>query len=403
MVGRCDDGEYSAAVTLEDEARAELLALEAAGRLRTPRTLEGRQGTTAVVDGVEVTSFASNDYLGLAGDPRIAAAASAALAEVGVGAGASRLIIGNHRMHEQLERELAEWLHCGAARLFNTGYAANVSVLSALLGPDDIVFSDQLNHASIIDGCRLSRARVVVFPHRDSSALERELRAHPGGRRRLVVSETLFSMDGDIADVVALADLAKRHGAALMLDEAHALGVYGPEGRGVAATHEVDVDLLVGTLGKALGTFGAFVAASRAVCDLLWNRARPFVFSTGLPPAISAATCRALEIVRGTEGAGRREQVCSLARMLRTQLTAGGSLDAPIAPVIVGDDRATVALGVQLLEQRMLVAAVRPPTVPTGTSRLRISLSAGHRSEQVNELAALIRSNHHSDNKLLSL
>jgi 8-amino-7-oxononanoate synthase len=248
-------------MSLEDSARAELDELAAAHRLRTPRVVQRGQGPVIVLDGREVINLGSNDYLSLAADPRVGRAAQRAIEESGVGAGASRLIVGNHHAHALLESAVADWLRSGGVRLFNTGYAANVGVLSALLCGGDVVFSDELNHASIIDGCRLSHAEVVVFPHRDLGALEAALRTH-AGRRRLVVSESLFSMDGDVADVVGLAALAKRHDAALMLDEAHALGVMGPEGRGVAALAGVTPELLIGTFGKALGSFGAFAPAA---------------------------------------------------------------------------------------------------------------------------------------------
>jgi 8-amino-7-oxononanoate synthase len=378
-------------VTLDDDARAELAALEAAHLRRIPRVVDGRQGVLVVVDGVEVVSFASNDYLGLAGDPRLAAAAAASLDHDGVGAGASRLIIGNHRSHVALQAELADWMRCGGVQLFNTGYAANVGVLTALLRAGDVVFSDELNHASIIDGCRLSRAEVVVYPHNAMDVLDRLLRERTG-TRRIIVSESLFSMDGDLADIGALAALARRHDAALILDEAHALGAIGPEGRGMAATLGVVPDVVVGTFGKSLGTFGAFAATTPAISELLWNRARPLVFSTGLPPSITAATRAALEIVRGTDGAARRDRLARTARSFRAALpVAGGGPETAIAPVVVGDEARVMQIGAGLLEARFLVSTVRPPTVPAGTARLRISFSAGHSPEQVQQLATVMR------------
>ncbi|HEX7838199.1 MAG TPA: aminotransferase class I/II-fold pyridoxal phosphate-dependent enzyme, partial [Kofleriaceae bacterium] len=263
-------------MSLEDDVRGELRELAAAHRLRVPRVVDGMQGPLAVIDGREVVNFASNDYLGLAGDPRLVRAASAALEDGGAGVGSSRLIAGNHREHVLLEAAVADWLGCCGVRLFNSGYAANVGVLTALLRAGDVVFSDELNHASIIDGCRLSRAEIAVFPHRDTRALEAALDSRRG-RRRIVVSESLFSMDGDLADVATLAALCQRHAAALVLDEAQAVGVIGPEGRGLAALHGVVPDIVIGTFGKALGSFGAFAATSRAVADLLWNKARPLV------------------------------------------------------------------------------------------------------------------------------
>jgi 8-amino-7-oxononanoate synthase len=376
-------------VSFEDEVRTELRALEEAQLLRVPRVLEGRQGTKVVIDGVEVTSFASNDYLGLAGDPRLARAAASSLEEHGVGVGASRLIVGNHRAHVALEQAVADWLRCEGVTLFNTGFAANVGVLTSILRAGDVVFSDELNHASIIDGCRLARAEVCVVPHRDLEALERGLRER-AGRRRVVVSESVFSMDGDVADVRGLDELCRRHEAVFVLDEAHALGVLGPEGRGVAAANGVVPDIVIGTFGKALGTFGAFAASSRSVAQLFWNRARSLVFSTGFPPSIAAASRAAIEIVRGSDGQAKRAYVAALGARLRAKpLDVGG--DSAIAPVVIGDAQRTLAIAKQLLEAKLFVAAVRPPTVPRGTSRLRISVSAGHEGSEVDDLRSMLQ------------
>jgi 8-amino-7-oxononanoate synthase len=378
------------AVGLTDDALAELHELAARDRLRVPRVLDGVQGPIAVIDGREVVNFASNDYLGLAGDRRLARAGAAALETAGAGAGASRLIVGNHREHVALEAGLADWQRCGGVRLFNTGYAANVGVLSTLLRAGDVVFSDELNHASIIDGCRLSRAEIAIFAHRDHAALEAALGAR-AGRRRVVVSESLFSMDGDLADLEALAALCKRHDAALVLDEAHAVGVLGPEGRGLAAEVGVVPDVVVGTFGKAFGSFGAFAAATAPVAELLWNRARPLVFSTGLPPSVPAATRAALEVVRGAEGDQRRGALATHARRLRALVRrVGGAPSSPIAPIVIGADRDAMACTDQLLASRLFVQGIRPPTVPEGTARLRVGLSAGHTTQHVEALAAAL-------------
>ena len=374
-------------MALDDDIRDELRALEAEHRLRVPRIVDGVQGPTLTLDGIEVVNLASNDYLGLAGDPRLVRAAAVALDDAGVGAAASRLITGTHRLHVELERAVAGWMQCGGVRLFNTGYAANLGVLTALLGAGDVVFSDELNHASIIDGCRLSRAEIVVFPHRDMTALEAAL-AKGGGRRRIVVSESLFSMDGDIADVTALATLCRRHDAALILDEAHAIGALGPEGRGLAAAAGVAPAVVIGTFGKAFGTFGAFAATTSAIAELLWNRARSFVFSTALPPSIAAATRAALEIVRGPEGDQRRATLASHARRFRQLVpAAGGASASAIAPVLVGGDREVMRLSARLLESGVFVQGIRPPTVPVGTARLRVSMSARHTSQHIESAA----------------
>lgn len=378
------------AVSLDDEVRAELGTLEAGWLLRAPRVVEGAVGARLVVDGVEVVNFASNDYLGLASDRRITAAAHAALEHHGMGAGSSRLIAGNGPEHVGLEAEIAEWMRSPAARLFNTGYAANVGVLTTLLRDGDAVFSDQLNHASIIDGCRLSRADIVIYPHRDLAALERALATRTGGRK-LVVSESVFSMDGDVADVEAMEALCRQFDAVWVLDEAHAIGVLGPEGRGLAAAYGVVPDVVIGTFGKALGTFGAFVSTSRSISDLLWNRARPFVFSTGLPPCIPAATRSALAIVRGTEGDERRRTVAARARELRRLLELPRVFDTSIVPIVIGSEHETLHIGAQLFDAQQFVATVRPPTVPVGTARLRVSLSAAHTIGQIQELTTITR------------
>jgi 8-amino-7-oxononanoate synthase len=374
-------------VSLDEDARAELAALEAAHRLRVPRVIDGRQGPTLTIDGVEVVCLASNDYLSLAGDRRLAAAAMAGLERDGVGAGASRLITGTQRAHVELEAQVADWLQCGGVRLFNTGYAANVGVITTIAGAGDRVFSDELNHASIIDGCRLSRASVEVFRHRDLAALERAL-AVGGGRRRIVVTESLFSMDGDVADLGAIAALCMRFDAALVVDEAHAIGAHGAEGRGLCSTVGVAPDILIGTFGKALGTFGAFAATTRPIADLLWNRARPFVFSTALPPSIPSATRVAIEIVRGSEGDDRRRTLARHARRFRELVPrAGGSPDSAIAPILVGDDREVMRLSRELLAAGVFVQGIRPPTVPLNTARLRASLNAGHSPAQIETAA----------------
>lgn len=381
-------------MSLDDEARAELAALVAAHRARVPRVVGGAPGPVITLDGVEVIDLSSNDYLSLAGDRRLVRAAQAALEEGGTGAGASRLITGTQRAHVALERAVADWMQRPAARLFNSGYAANVGVLSTLLRAGDRVLSDELNHASIIDGCRLSRAEIGVYPHGDVGALEARLREARGARRTLVVTESLFSMDGDIVDLPAIAATCRRYGAALVVDEAHAVGAHGPEGRGLAASVGVVPDVIVGTFGKALGSAGAFVACSAAVAELLWNRARSFVFSTGLPASVPAASLAALEIVRGVEGAERRRTLAAQAERFRALVpAAGGARASAIAPVIVGGDHAVMKLSAALLEERVFVQGIRPPTVPPNTARLRVSLAAGHTRDHLDTAAAALQRN----------
>jgi 8-amino-7-oxononanoate synthase len=372
------------AVSLDDEARAELAELAGAHRVRVPRIVDGKQGATIVLDGRQVINLASNDYLGLAGDARLMTAAKAALDEDGTGAGASRLVVGNHREHVRLEATVSAWMRREGVQLFNSGYAANVGVLTSILREGDVVLSDALNHASIIDGCRLSRAAIRIFEHRDLAALETELREASYARRRIVVTESLFSMDGDRADVAALVDLCRTHDAALIVDEAHAVGTIGPEGRGACAAAGVVPDILIGTFGKALGTFGAFAAASKNVVDLLWNRARTLVFSTGLPPMVAAAARAAIEIARDGEGDERRRTLARHARSLRGRMAgARGDIESAIVPVVIGDDREAMAVTSRLLERGVFVQGIRPPTVPEGTARLRIGLTAAHTDEQL--------------------
>lgn len=391
------DSALESDMNIDDEARSALVHLEQIHRLRVPRIFDGRQGARIVLDGREVSDFASNDYLSLAGDRRIAQAAQQALEECGLGAGASRLISGNHRHHVNLERALADWLRAPsqrsgecAVRTFGSGYAANSGVLTSLLGPGDVVFSDALNHASIVDGCRLSRAEIAVFPHRDVAALEALLKARTGGRR-LVVSETLFSMDGDIADVAALAAICKRHGAALVVDEAHAIAARGPEGRGEAAQAGVVPDVMIGTCGKALGGYGAFVVGTPAISALLWNRARSLIFSTALPPMLAAACERAVEIVRGSEGEDRRRALADRAVLLRRRVPGlGGVADGSIAPLIVGDDRRTMAISSRLWEGGVFAQGIRYPTVPADGSRIRISIHCGQAIEDIENIALIV-------------
>ncbi|MCE9577850.1 MAG: 8-amino-7-oxononanoate synthase [Deltaproteobacteria bacterium] len=353
--------------TIEEQ----LAALEASGRLRGRRQLESPQGVHVTLDGRAVVNFSSNDYLGLANHPALRAAAHEAIDRWGVGAGSSRLVVGNTAVHDELEAEVASWLRRPAARLFGSGFAANTGVIPALVGAGDEVFSDELNHASIIDGCRLSRARVRVFGHRDVAHLE-ELLREPHTGRRLVVTESLFSMDGDRGDLEAITRLAHAHDALVLVDDAHAVGAFGAEGVGFAGA---DVDLVVGTFGKALGGYGAFIAGRRDAIDLMWNRARSLVFSTGLPPVVCAAAIAAIRLCRSSEGDAMR------ARLLQRVSEMGS--DSQIAPVIAGDDRVVMRWTARLLEAGYFAQGIRPPTVPAGTARLRVSLSAAHSADDI--------------------
>jgi 8-amino-7-oxononanoate synthase len=342
-------------------------------RLRTLRDLQSPQGARLVVDGSELLSFSSNDYLGLANHPVVVAAARDALDRYGHGAGAARLLTGNFELAGALERQLADWLGAEASLVLGSGYLANVGVLSALVGGGARLFSDELNHASIIDGCRLSRAAVHVYPHKTVPAVEND--------SDWIATETVFSMDGDSPDLDRLDERCAATGARLIADEAHALGVVG-DGRGLAGAAEVRI----GTLGKALGSYGAFVAGSRELIDLLINTARTFVFSTGLPAPTLAAACAAVELTRGPVGDAARARVRELSERLAAGLADLGiaaAASSPIFPVILGSEERALQVSSQLEADGLLVQAIRPPTVPEGSSRLRVVVSASHRPEDI--------------------
>jgi 8-amino-7-oxononanoate synthase len=362
-------------VTWNEWADAETARVRVAGQWRAPRDLDaaGPSGTLAP-DGRPVVQFASNDYLGLTQHPKVVAAAHDALDRWGAGAGAARLIVGSRPVHTELERALATWKRAESAVLFPTGFATNLGVLTTFAGPDVLVCSDELNHASIIDGTRLARAEVAVYPHRDLDALAALLTDRGPGRRVLVVTDTVFSMDGDVADVDTTLALCRDHGALLVIDEAHA--VLGPD-------PDVDPDapvLRVGTLSKTLGALGGFVAGPRRLTELVVNRARSYIFTTASTPADAAAALAAVEIVRSQEGDELRERL----RRNVDQLREGHP--SPIVPVPCGDEQRALELAAALLERGLLVPAIRPPTVPPGTARLRVALSAAHTVEQVRAL-----------------
>ncbi|MGI9180343.1 MAG: 8-amino-7-oxononanoate synthase [Longimicrobiaceae bacterium] len=370
----------------------ELDALEASDLRRHLRVVEIRRGTELVMEGRAVVDFASNDYLGVASEPRVAQAiATAALAEAS-GAAAARLISGNHPLHEALERDLARFKGTEAVLLFSSGYMANCGALPALATGGDVLYSDALNHASLIDGCRLSRAQTRVFPHGDLDALEEMLHADRNRfRRRWIVVEGVYSMDGDLFPLDRAVELARRHGAWIYLDDAHGTGVLGSSGRG-AAEHwgvEGEVEVTMGTLGKALGTSGAFIAGSAPLRELLLNRARSFVFTTGSPPALAAGALTALRVVEAEPE--RRQRLQANVQRMHAGMWAEG-LEVPadlaghIAPVRIGGAREVVQVGAGLAERGFWVGAVRPPTVPEGTSRLRITLSSAHTAEQIDAL-----------------
>lgn len=384
--------------SLDAALAQELDALERAGLRRTMGMVEHRHGAEITLDGTSAIDFSSNDYLGLAGDPRLAGAAAALLQRDSTGAAAARLISGNHPAHAALEFELARFKHAEAALLFASGYAANVGAIPALVGRRDVVYTDALNHASLIDGTRLSRAEVRTFPHRHLPSLRQMLADDTGKfRRRLIVVDGVFSMDGDLFPLDELVPLAREFGAWTYVDDAHATAVLGPNGRGTPEHFGVEgeIDVVMGTLGKALGTSGAFIAGSTTLIEHLLHRARAFVFTTGSPPALAAATLEALRIVRREPW--RRERLRENARQLRRGVaemgwTPGGDAEGYIVPLVIGGTEETMRIGGALRQAGYLVGAVRPPTVPLGTSRLRITLSAAHTPEQVDGLLRTLRS-----------
>ena len=349
--------------------------IRTADRWREVRTFDAR-GPVGRLGGREVVSFASNDYLGLSFHPAVIAAAHTALDRWGAGATASRLIVGSRPVHAELEAELSDWKRTERALVFPTGYAANLGVLSCFGGPDCLIVSDELNHASIIDGCRLSRSPVAVARHNDVAHVDRLLGA-ASVPRKMVVVDAVFSMDGDEVDVAALGECCARHGALLVLDEAHA--VLGPSLGPLADFDGLGV-LRVVTLSKALGSVGGAVCGPGSFIDLLVNRARPFIFTTGLAPADAAAALEAIRITRGPEG----EELVRRLVDHRDRLRPGHR--SPIVPILVGDEAAALQCADSLLEQGLLVPAIRPPTVPAGTSRLRVALSAAHTEDMVDRL-----------------
>ena len=372
----------------------QLSALERRGLRRRLAWRDGPQGATISVEGRALVNFGANDYLDLAADPRLAEAVEQSLASDGWGSGASPLVTGRAAPHRRLEQRLAEFEAVEAALVFPSGFAANAGTIAALVGRGDAIFGDAKNHASIIDGCRLSRAAIHVYPHGDVARLEAMLHDSADYRRRLIVTDSLFSMDGDLAPLPQLAELADMHDAMLMVDEAHATGVFGPSGRGVAEHLGVEgrVDVRVGTLSKALGSAGGFVAGGRSLIDWLANRARTYVYSTAPPAALSAAALAAIDVVAGEPR--RRVELLRRAGSLREKLQRQGwnvgRSASQIVPVVVGDVQQTMDLAAALRRRGLWVPPIRPPSVPEGESLLRISLSYGHTPEMIETLLAAL-------------
>jgi 8-amino-7-oxononanoate synthase len=363
------------------------------GLYRRLRMVSGPQGPRVLLDGDPVLLLCSNNYLGLADHPRVREAAAEAAMRYGAGSGASRLISGNMTIHRRLEEQLASFKGAETTLLFGSGYLANSGVVSALAGEGDVVFSDALNHASIIDGCRLSRAETFVYDHCDTDHLEWGLR-QAQGRGSLIVTDGVFSMDGDIAPLERIVELGQRYDARVMVDEAHGTGAIGPDGRGAvaAAGLENDVDVIVGTLGKALGSYGAYVCCDSQMAKYLINTARTLIFSTALPPPAVAAAMAALELLR--EQPRRVEKLQRNAAVLREAL-AGEGLPVPdhptqIVPVIVGDAEDAMRASDRALEKGIFAQAIRPPTVPEGSSRLRLAVMASHTRSELRDAAHVL-------------
>ena len=374
--------------TLQDE----LAALDERGLRRNRRTLDSAQSAHVVVDGKKYLAFCSNDYLGLANHPELIAAAHEGATAYGVGSGASHLVLGHTRAHEALEQQLATFVNLPRALLFSTGYMANLGVVTALLNREDAVFADRLNHASLNDACLLARAQFKRYAHNDVEQLSRLLETTKA-RRKLIVADAVFSMDGDIAPVPQLLELAERFDAWLLLDDAHGFGVLGAGGRGVLEHFDMQHPRIIymATLGKAAGVFGAFVAGDDTVIETLMQRARTYIYTTAMPPLLACAVSKSVELI--SAGASLRKQLVENIIQLKQTLTSNmpegwrllPSITA-IQPLVIGDNRAAMDIAEQLAARGMLVPAIRPPTVPQGTARLRISLSAAHTRDDVRVL-----------------
>jgi 8-amino-7-oxononanoate synthase len=380
-----------------DEALTAALEKRRAQSLyRSRRVVEGRQGPSLIVDGHESVNFCSNDYLGLASHPEVISAFKQGAEKFGVGSGASHLINGHSSAHHALEEELADFVGRPRVLLFSTGYMANLGVLSALVGSGDVVMQDRLNHASLIDAGLLSGARCQRYLHADLESLQKYFSKFEGKYgRRLIVTDGVFSMDGDLAPLPELASIAKQQDAWLMVDDAHGLGVLGDSGRGTIDHFQLNneqVPILMGTLGKAFGTFGAFVAGSEALIETLIQQARSYIYTTALPPAVAVATSASLRLLQSEDW--RRDKLNDLVKRFRAGASELGlnlmESSTPIQPVLLGSVEKTLMVSEALYQQGLFVSAIRPPTVPEGSARLRITFSASHTEEQVDQLLAAL-------------
>jgi len=374
-----------------DYLKEELGELVQAGTALHPRTLEGEQRARTRFDGRDVINLASNNYLGLAAHPRLKEAAAKAAAELGAGSGAVRTIAGTMSLHRELESRFAAFKGAEASIMFQSGFAANSGTVAAILSKEDVIVSDALNHASIIDGARLSRAEIKVFPHKDVEAADSLLEESKApGRRQLLITDGVFSMDGDIAPLSALVEVADKHGAIMMIDDAHASGVLGPGGKGTVAHFGLDagrVDIQVGTLSKAIGVLGGFIAGPAHLIEWLVNRGRPFLFSTSAPPAVAAACIAALDVIE--QEPERIDRLWDRTRFFKKGLHDlgfdTGESQTPITPVIAGEETKAVELSALLWEEGVFTPAIVFPTVPRGRARVRTIVTADHEEEDLQE------------------
>jgi len=367
----------------------ELEKLEQQHLIRHPLVVQSACGPRITINNRSMLHMCSNDYLGLAAHPAVKQAAVHAMEYYGFGSGSSRLVSGTSELHVELEQRLAEFKGMDAALLFNSGYAANTGIIAAVAGENDAILSDSLNHASIIDGCRLSKAHVHVYKHKDMGHLEMLLKENQHAGKRLIITDSIFSMDGDIAPLPDIVMLAEKYHAICMVDDAHATGVFGSQGRGSVEHFGLEgrVQIQMGTLGKALGSCGAFVAGDRGLIAYLANTARSYMFSTSLPPAVCAATLAALDIVQ-REPALRIKLWNNRTRFVKGLEAKGISLhfsESPILPVVIGDSGHALQAGRMLLEQGVFAAAIRPPTVPLGTARIRATVMAAHSDDDIDQ------------------
>ena len=384
------DPNYMTARRFEDELSRELSRLKDEHLLRVFKNIEGAQGHTVEIDGRNFINFCSNNYLNLSTHSKVIRAAREAIEKFGAGGGASRHVSGNHALYEELETKTAQFKGHESCLVFPTGYMANVGVLSALCKKGDVIFSDELNHASLIDGCRLSRAETKVYPHCDVDALEDLLKENKSAKNKFIVTDGIFSMDGDCAPLPEIAALAEKYDATLIVDDAHGTGTLGENGRGIAEHFGLEgkIPVVVGTYSKALGSLGGFVCASNTVTDTLKNKARSLIYTTALPPTVLAASLAAMGVMQ--EEPWRREKLQENARLLRESLKKAGynigNSEHHIIPVIVGGTEETLALSQKLYDAGILAAAIRPPTVPEGTSRIRFSVMAEHTQEHIKKV-----------------